>query len=95
MDTSIQFAENTSRGPKSQGVGGVVPVRARTRSLSRARSRSFDTAKTNQLEDAEDEDAGLRDERDYKKKQVWKGSSFAQCKTTQSTDMYSNCRCSA
>jgi KUP system potassium uptake protein len=56
----------------SQGVGGVVPLRHR--SLSRKRTNSID--KIAALEDPEDEDAGLRDERDYKKKQVRKMRDF-------------------
>jgi hypothetical protein len=72
MDTSIQFAGNSQRSRKataSQGIGGVVPLRHR--SLSRKRTRSIDVSdKVIELDDAEDEDAGLRDDRDYKKKQV-------------------------
>jgi KUP system potassium uptake protein len=59
----------------SQGIGGVVPLRHR--SLSRKRTHSIDVRdKIADLEDAEDEDAGLRDDRDYKKKQVRKLRDF-------------------
>jgi hypothetical protein len=72
MDTSIQFAGDNQRSRKasaSQGIGGVVPLRHR--SLSRKRTRSVDVHdKIAELDDAEDEDAGLRDERDYKRRQV-------------------------
>jgi KUP system potassium uptake protein len=75
METSIQFASEKHPATKSissQGVGGVVPLRHR--SLSRKRTNSI--AKIAALEDPEDEDAGLRDERDYKKKQVRKMRDF-------------------
>lgn len=72
METSIQFAGNPRQSRKSissQGVGGVVPLRHH--SLSRKRTHSIDVRdKIADLEDAEDEDAGLRDDRDYKHKQV-------------------------
>jgi KUP system potassium uptake protein len=71
METSIQFAgePRSRKSVSAQGVGGVVPLRHR--SLSRKRTHSIDVQdKIAELEDAEDEDAGLRDERDYKKKQV-------------------------
>jgi KUP system potassium uptake protein len=80
METSIQFAgEPRSRKSVSgQGVGGVVPLRHR--SLSRKRTHSIDVQdKIAELEDAEDEDAGLRDERDYKKKQVRKVCAILAC----------------
>jgi KUP system potassium uptake protein len=70
METSIQFADDTRsrKSVSAQGVGGVVPLRQ-----SRKRTHSIDVQdKIAELEDAEDEDAGLRDERDYKKKQVRK-----------------------
>jgi len=51
-------------------VGGVVPLRAKSR--SQARKTSFEAYKAGVAEDAEDEDAGLRSERDYKQKQVRK-----------------------
>lgn len=72
METSIQFAEGNpprSNAVSAQGVGGVFPLRHR--SLSRKRTHPADIHdKIGELEDAEDEDAGLRDERDYKKRQV-------------------------
>jgi KUP system potassium uptake protein len=74
METSIQFADEHHRSRKStssQGIGGVVPLRHR--SLSRKRTNSIDVRdKIAELEDPEDEDAGLRDDRDYKTKQVRK-----------------------
>jgi len=59
MATGIHFVNGTS----SHDIGGVVPLR------QRSRTQQADT-KDLELEDAEDEDAGLRDERDYKKRQV-------------------------
>lgn len=74
METSIQFAASDpprSNAVSAQGIGGVVPLRMRSHSISRKRAHSSDLHdKIGELEDAEDEDAGLRDERDYKKKQV-------------------------
>jgi KUP system potassium uptake protein len=68
METSIQFAGDTRR-PSAQAIGGVVPLRHRSRSRRRTNSLSA-IDKAAELEDAEDEDAGLRDARDYKQKQV-------------------------
>ncbi|KAH7086630.1 potassium transporter-domain-containing protein [Paraphoma chrysanthemicola] len=71
METSIHFAENMQRRRKStssQCIGGVVPLRQRSHSQKRANSIEF---KGVDLEDAEDEDAGLRAERDYKQRQVF------------------------
>jgi KUP system potassium uptake protein len=71
METSIQFANDPQRRRKSnssQGIGGVVPLRHRSHSQRRANSIDI---KGTHLEDAEDEDAGLRADRDYKQKQVW------------------------
>jgi KUP system potassium uptake protein len=66
METSIHFAGDTRR-PSAQAIGGVVPLRSR----SRRRTNSLSVIdKAAELEDAEDEDAGLRDARDYKQKQV-------------------------
>ncbi|KAH7384685.1 potassium transporter-domain-containing protein [Pyrenochaeta sp. MPI-SDFR-AT-0127] len=56
----------------SHEIGGVVPLRQRSR--SGRQTDSIDIYKANELENAEDEDAGLRDEADYKKKQVFSGS---------------------
>jgi KUP system potassium uptake protein len=72
METSIHFAGDTRR-PSSQAIGGVVPLRRRSRSRHRTNSLNV-VDKTAELEDAEDEDAGLRDARDYKQKQVRKSS---------------------
>lgn len=72
METSIQFAQGDpprSNAISAQGIGGVVPLRIRSHSRKRAHSTDIHD-KIGELEDAEDEDAGLRDERDYKKKQV-------------------------
>jgi hypothetical protein len=80
METSIQFAEEKHRrkSTSSQGIGGVVPLRHR--SLSRKRTNSIDVRdKISALEDPEDEDAGLRDDRDYKKKQVRNMRDFEWC----------------
>lgn len=68
METSIHFANDTLRPTKStsfQDIGGVVPLRQR----SLPHRASVDVSK-NIDDDEEDEDAGLRDERDYKKRQV-------------------------
>ena len=70
METSVHFEHsNTQQGRSNdaQSVGGVYSLRGRS---SRGRKSSTDAIKTHELEDAEDEDAGLRDERDYKRKQV-------------------------
>jgi KUP system potassium uptake protein len=71
METTIQFAGSSTPVNKSSGsqtAGGVYPLRSRSR--SRGRKSSYDLQKLNVVENAEDEDAGLRDERDYKQKQV-------------------------
>ena len=78
METSIQFADTPLRPTKSastQGVGGVYPLRSRSK--SRGRRGSYEEHKAAELGNAEDEDAGLRDDRDYKHKQVSLGSSCA------------------
>ncbi|KAF2820149.1 potassium transporter [Ophiobolus disseminans] len=68
METSIQFADDAHR-PRNDSIGGVVPLRHRPR--SRRSGQSLEISKSADIGDAEDEDAGLRDERDYKKKQVF------------------------
>lgn len=71
MEPSIQFANaelHRTRSGKSQSIGGVVPLRSRSR--QRGRKSSVDLPKARELEDGEDEDAGLRDEHDYKRSQV-------------------------
>jgi KUP system potassium uptake protein len=72
MESTIQFADEPVRRTKSkensQPLGGVYPVRSRSR--SRGRKGSFDLPKFTEIENAEDEDAGLGDARDYKQKQV-------------------------
>lgn len=73
METSIQFAEQGSpaaqnRAPSHSAIGGVV--RLRSRSQTRGFKRSVDPTKPGEYDDAEDEDAGLRNEADYKRSQV-------------------------
>jgi KUP system potassium uptake protein len=71
MESSIQFIEAPLRPTKSnvvQSVGGVVPLRSRSR--SRGRQSSYEDQKARELEIGEDEDAGLRDARDFKAAQV-------------------------
>ena len=71
MDTTIHFADTPVRRTKSNNsnpTGGVYPIRSRSR--SRGRKSSFELSKSYQVEDPEDEDAGLRNENDYKRKQV-------------------------
>jgi KUP system potassium uptake protein len=83
METSIQFANDAQRPRKStseQGIGGVVPLRQRSRSA--LRTHSIEISKSVELEDAEDEDAGLRDGRDYKKKQVRKSDARTRMSTS-------------
>ena len=73
METSIQFAEQASPSAQNHAssdgaIGGVV--RLRSREKTRGYKRSIDLGKPGDLEDAEDEDAGLRNEADYKHSQV-------------------------
>ena len=71
MEASIHFPDadlHHARSNKSLSVGGVVPLRSRSR--PHGRKTSVDLAKVRELEDGEDEDAGLRDEHDYKRSQV-------------------------
>ncbi|KAF2631287.1 potassium transporter [Macroventuria anomochaeta] len=72
MEPSIQFAEQASPSARNHAsshdaVGGVVRLRSRTQSQSH--KRSIDLTKTGEYDDAEDEDAGLRNEADYKRSQ--------------------------
>ncbi|KAF2179469.1 potassium transporter [Zopfia rhizophila CBS 207.26] len=70
MESTIHFAETSLRPAKSNNspsIGGVYPIRSRSR--SRGRKSSIETQKIREIEDAEDEDAGLRDVRDYKRRQ--------------------------
>lgn len=53
---------------ENMGIGGVVSLR--TRSRSRERKGSFGLDKLGDIEDAKDEDAGLRNQGDFKQKQV-------------------------
>lgn len=73
MENSIQFASDTlrpTRSNNSQSIGGVVRLRSHSR--VRGHRNSVDLAKLRELEDVEDEDAGLRDECDFKRSQVSK-----------------------
>ncbi|CAI6274434.1 unnamed protein product [Periconia digitata] len=65
---TIQFSDaaHPTRSPDARGIGGVIPLRGR--SISRSRT-SLEAFKAGETENAEDEDAGLRSERDYKRKQ--------------------------
>jgi len=72
MEPSIQFADDALRPVRSDAghdIGGVVRLRSKA-SLRVGRSSSVDVAKVAELEDVQDEDAGLRDERDFKRSQV-------------------------
>ena len=70
MESTVQFADapRPKRSNEDLDVGGVVPLRARSR--TRGRKTSFEIFKEGALESLEDEDAGLRNENDYKRKQV-------------------------
>lgn len=79
MELSIQFVEqalpSAQNHASSQGaIGGVV--RLRSREQTRGYKRSIDFGKPGELEDAEDEDAGLRNEADYKHSQVCTAASL-------------------
>lgn len=70
METSIQFADDALqpvRSESGQAIGGVVRLRSKASRVGR--NSSIDTTKIAELEDAKDEDAGLRDERDFKHSQ--------------------------
>jgi KUP system potassium uptake protein len=74
---TIRIAE-TLRPTRSRdsvsGAGGVYPIRAVSLERSRTRSRSRDArSRLSDLKDPEVEDAGLRQDGDFKKKQVFKG----------------------
>ncbi|PVI03491.1 potassium transporter [Periconia macrospinosa] len=71
MDQTIQFSDTPrpKRSHDAQGIGGVVPLRSRSR--SRGGRSSVEIFKSGEIETAEDEDAGLRSERDYKRKQTF------------------------
>ncbi|KAF1955950.1 potassium transporter [Byssothecium circinans] len=70
MESTIQFtnAPKPKRSQEDLVIGGVVPLRGRSK--SRGKKSSFEIFKAGEVEDAEDEDAGLRNEGDYKRKQV-------------------------
>lgn len=68
---TIQIAETLrpTRSHNSGVGGGVYPIRAVSLERSRTRSRSRD-ARSSDLKDPEAEDAGLRQDGDFKKRQV-------------------------
>ncbi|KAJ4334319.1 hypothetical protein N0V87_006971 [Didymella glomerata] len=75
MEPSIQFAEQTAPSAQNNAqnnasthnaIGGVVRLRSRTQSIGH---KSIDYSKSGEYDDAEDEDAGLRNEGDYKRSQ--------------------------
>ena len=73
MQPSIQFSDQTSpfdnnSASSENAIGGVVHLRSR--SQTRGSKRYIDPAKLGEHENAEDEDAGLRNEADYKRSQV-------------------------
>lgn len=74
MEPSIQFIEektalpSQNNGSSHHAIGGVVRLRSRTQSVGHR--GSIDFAKPSEFDDAEDEDAGLRSESDYKHSQV-------------------------
>lgn len=72
MESSIQFADQIAPSAQNHAasqnaIGGVVRLRSRTQSIGH---KSIDFTKSADYEDAEDEDAGLRNEADYKRSQV-------------------------
>jgi KUP system potassium uptake protein len=70
---TIRIAETLrpTRSRDSVSVGGVYPIRAVSLERSRTRSRSRDArSRLSDLKDPEVEDAGLRQDGDFKKKQV-------------------------
>lgn len=76
MEPSIQFAEQTAPSAQNNAqnnasthnaIGGVVRLRSRTQSIGH---KSIEYSKSGEYDDAEDEDAGLRNEGDYKRSQV-------------------------
>lgn len=72
MDHSNRLPDEQLRpvpSHNSQAIGGVVHLRSHSK--LHGRKASADLAKTKELEEAEDEDAGLRDERDFKRSQVY------------------------
>ncbi|KAF2736134.1 potassium transporter [Polyplosphaeria fusca] len=72
MESTIQFADSTlkqTKSNRSDSIGGVYPIRYRSR--SRGRKGSFEEQKIDALEQAEDEDAGLRSGNDLKRKQIF------------------------
>ncbi|KAH6614296.1 potassium transporter-domain-containing protein [Boeremia exigua] len=74
MEPSIQFAEQIAPSGQNNAsshtaIGGVVRLRSRTQSVGRR--GSIDLAKADDYDVAEDEDAGLRNEADYKRSQAF------------------------
>lgn len=80
MEASIQFADQIApsaqnNAASNNAIGGVVRLRSRTQSIGH--KGSIDFTKSADYEDAEDEDAGLRNEADYKRSQV--GAELSLC----------------
>lgn len=74
MEPTVQFAEQLTPSAQNHAssnaaIGGVVRLRSRTQSISHR--ASIESAKPGEFNDAEDEDAGLRNEADYKRSQVF------------------------
>ncbi|KAJ4347417.1 hypothetical protein N0V95_005466 [Ascochyta clinopodiicola] len=72
MDNSDKAPDETLRPIRSnsvQAVGGVVHLRSHAKLPGH--KTSVDLVQGKELEDAEDEDAGLRDERDFKRSQAF------------------------
>jgi len=69
---TIRIAEELRPTRSQTGVGGgVYPIRAASLERSRTRSRSRDArSRLSDLKDSADEEAGLRQDGDFKKKQV-------------------------
>ena len=61
-------ATRSNKANDNTSIGGVVPIRSRSR--SRERKCSSELYKSEDIEDAKDEDAGLRNQNDFKRKQV-------------------------
>jgi KUP system potassium uptake protein len=69
---TIRIAEPRRPTTSDSGVGGgVYPIRTASRERSRTRSRSRDARnRSSDLKEQETEDTGLRQDGDFKKKQV-------------------------
>ncbi|KAF1914452.1 potassium transporter-domain-containing protein [Ampelomyces quisqualis] len=72
LEPSIHFAGDPQRSKSVRGIGGVVPMRHRSGSRKTTHLEASVHEKiADEPDDPEDEDAGLRDDRDYKQKQVF------------------------